>query len=146
MTIVDLNNTKVLEFKINDSNLIKSSELVILLPNQKEFRFIGEIKKNFNEIHVTIPILQNKIQEKTVAKYYLEVEDLSGKFHKVMQDEMLFQYSPIISLKFHETSVAPQVKLNEKNEVTLDTKIQANKKVNYKTSTKPPRRTEILVT
>ena len=145
MTIVDLNSTKTIEFGIKDVHIIKNAELVILLPDQVELRFQADIQKNKNEIHIHLPILSDKIKEKTVANYFLEIEDLNGKFHKVKEDKILFQYSSIISLKFHDQYISPQVKLNEQNEVVLETKI-GNPNVKYnKAPSKIPRRTEILV-
>lgn len=145
MIIVDLNNIKKLEFSVTNSNLIKSAELVIPLPLQIELRFFGKIREDLDEIHVHIPILSDKIKEKTLVEYYLEVEDINKKFHKLFQGEMLFQFSPVISQNFHDQNISLNAKLNERNELTLDTKVLTNKNIEYKTAIKPPRRTEILV-
>jgi hypothetical protein len=145
MIIVDINNEKNLKYQISNISAVKSIEMIVELPNNVELKFPGVIDIPNDLVHVTLPILKKEIPDKILVNCYLEAEDMDGKFYRLSEDEILFQSSPVIQLKFHEAKPDLKISLNEQNEITLDTLPAKEKEVHYETAKKPPRRTEIFV-
>ena len=59
MIVVDINNPKTIEYSISDIDKVKSSKLVITLPNGIMFSYPGSVNTKKNQIEIKISSLEN---------------------------------------------------------------------------------------
>lgn len=143
MIIVDLNNEKTIKFYVPSISSIKNVIMVIKFPNDVEKKYPGTINIPTEEVSVHLPILKDFITDKLETEYYLEFEDFHERFFRHKTETILFQFSPIIKLNFHEIP-KPDISAELLNQETINEKNTVKKRVEYKKSDRPPRRLDIV--
>jgi hypothetical protein len=135
MITVNLNEERLLKYKINDIEKVKRSSLNITFPNHVVYRFEGSSNIPTSEIYVKLPILKNVIKSPVEAECYLEIGD-DTRYFKVAVDSISFEFAPTVQIQFQKSEEPIEATLLTKNEVTLDRESIQLKKVGYKKSKK----------
>lgn len=139
MILIDINKEKKLEFKVSNPDSIKDVQLVINFPDDVVKRFPGNVIKGQNEVHITIPSMQDIIKEQIELQCYLEIEDVYGAFHKLSQDTIVFKFLPVIEVVFHDPS-GDKVDVQNKKEAYVDNIIINTPSINSKKTKKLSRK------
>jgi hypothetical protein len=156
MIHVNLNEEKILRYKISDSSTIKSVHLVITFPSNILFTFnekidtytslsnadtltkqYSEITLKFigsiinNSVEVKLPILKDTIQKPVDVDSYIELSD-GIRFYRIAKDVISFYFAKLTPLTFHSPEKESfEVSYLNTDEVLFDPKDNPKRKVRY---------------
>jgi hypothetical protein len=91
MIIVNLNEERILEYKVSGIEKIERVHLVVTFPNSVVYRFVGSIDKENEKVLVSLPVLKDIIKKEINTTCYLEVGN-SEKYYKIPVDDLSFKF------------------------------------------------------
>lgn len=142
MVVVDINNTKTIEYSVTNADKMIYAKLVVTLPNGAIYTFDGTIDVEKNLVTIVIPNLEDKFTVEVQGTCYLEIQDTSERYYKLSPDIILFQFKKVVGLEFHTDDYEITSKHISKPEVLLNSNVRLTP-VNYSKGNKAPSRKEV---